>query len=109
MKYTKEERLAIAEEVISQHKTLRETAEKYSVSFGCVESWVKKYRELNGIIINKPKSSPDFEELNSLSKDELINEVIKARIGEERAKKGYEVKGGGQKKEYVSLSNKSIK
>ena len=42
-----------------------------------------------------------------MSKQQLIDEVIKARIGEERAKKGYTVKGGGQKKEYVILSNRS--
>ena len=51
----------------------------------------------------------DIEALSSMSKEQLIDEVIKARIGEERAKKGYEVKGGGQSKEYVSLRNKNTK
>lgn len=39
-------------------------------------------------IIDK-NGKPSFYELHELSKNQLIEEVIKARIGEERAKKGY--------------------
>ena len=40
---------------------------------------------------------------------ELIEELIKAKINEARAKKGYEVKGVGQNKEFISLNNKNSK
>lgn len=51
----------------------------------------------------------EISRLSSLSREELIDEVIKAKVGEARAKKGYEVKGGGENKEYVTLSNKNTK
>ena len=40
-------------------------------------------------------SAASLEELESMSKEELIRELIKARINEARLKKGYEVKGDG--------------
>ena len=51
----------------------------------------------------------EISRLSSLSKEEFIDEVIKAKVGEARAKKGYEVKGGGENKEYVTLSSKNTK
>ena len=42
-------------------------------------------------------------------KEEVINELIKANANELRAKKGYEVKGAGANKEFVSLNNKNTK
>ena len=44
------------------------------------------------------KSVPETNTLESyeaMSKDELIQELVKARIAEARLKKGYEVKGDG--------------
>ena len=51
----------------------------------------------------------EISRLSSLSREELIDEGIKAKVGEARAKKGYEVKGGGENKEYVTLSSKNTK
>ena len=51
----------------------------------------------------------EISRLSSLSKEELIDEVIKAKVNEARAKKGYEVKGGGANKEFVTLNNKNTK
>ena len=44
-----------------------------------------------------------------MTKEELINELILAKINEARAKKGYEVKGVGSSKEYISLNSKNSK
>ncbi len=74
---------------------------------------MRQYRDLNGLppmadckdalkILNKAKKK-NFDDLESLSREELINEVIKARVETERAKKGYAVKGGGLEKEFISL------
>jgi len=41
-----------------------------------------------------------------MSKDELIQELIKARIAEARLKKGYEVKGDGSVIRYSSKNTK---
>ena len=50
-----------------------------------------------------------LDELGRLSKQQLIAEVIKARIEAERAKKGYEVEGGGQTKEFMTSKKKNSK
>lgn len=44
-----------------------------------------------------------------MSKEELINELIKAKANELRAKKGYEVKGAGADKEFVPLNGRITK
>ena len=41
--------------------------------------------------------------------EELERENAKLKIEIERLKKGYYVKGVGQRKEYVSINNKNIK
>jgi len=41
-----------------------------------------------------------------MTKEELIQEVVKARITEARLKKGYEVKGDGSIIRYVSRNTK---
>jgi transposase len=54
-------------------------------------------------------SDYDIEAYMAMSKEELIDELIRAKVNEARAKKGYEVKGDGASKEYSSLSNKNFK
>ena len=44
-----------------------------------------------------------------MSTDQLISEVIKARVEAERAKKGYVVKGGCPEKEFINLSDLNTK
>ena len=72
---------------------------------------MRQYRDLNHLppmsdgkdtlkVINKAKKK-NFDDLEFLSREELIDE--------ERAKKGYAVKGGGQEKEFISLSNSNSK
>ena len=116
MKYTKEERLAVAKRIVEHELTYSSASQQYSISMATVYLWIKEYKRVNNIVIDgRSDFSPhfshekDMETLNSMSKEQLIDEVIRARIGEERAKKGYEVKGGGQSKEYVSLYNKNTK
>ena len=51
----------------------------------------------------------DIETYRAMSKEELINELIRAKVNEARAKKGYEVRGDGTNKEFISLSRKNSK
>lgn len=67
---------------------------------------MRLYRDLNGLpakrsskrglSVSKPLAEPaGMEEFESMTKEELIMELMKARIAEARLKKGYEVKGDG--------------
>jgi hypothetical protein len=47
-----------------------------------------------------------LEDLEAMTKEELIQELVKARITEARLKKGYEVKGDGS---VILYDNKNIK
>lgn len=115
MKYTEEERIAIGERVYKHELTYNEATKEYDISLASAGNYVRLYKEKTGISSSSLKTSRrqtegiDYDDLKTLSNEELIDEVIKARIGEERAKKGYIVRGGGQNKEYVSISKKSIK
>ena len=77
--------------------------------------WIKKYIEqgIDGLksrtgkcakkgIVGRPKKVETREE-------ELERENAKLKIEIERLKKGYYVKGVGQRQEYVSINNKNIK
>ena len=50
-----------------------------------------------------------YGDYSSMSKDELIEELMKARVREARLKKGYRVKGDGADKEYFLLDSKNTK
>lgn len=120
MKYTREQFIDVARKFVEGEITASQGQEILQIKKSGFFYWVRQYRELIGetIPINPKskkaiKSEADNEDeisrLSSLSKEELIDEVIKAKVGEARAKKGYEVKGGGGNKEYVILNNKNIK
>lgn len=107
MKYTKEQRLAIGRRVYEGELTRYQAAEEYGISDQTARDYMRLYRDTNNLPPKKAakgflntaistKSSPcGFNELEAMSKEELIKEVVKARINEARLKKGYEVKGDG--------------
>ena len=115
MRYTKEERLEIGKKVYSYELSISEAAEQYNLNWYTVRTYMRQYRELNhlpNMSAGKPikESNPaDINELESMSKEQLICEVIKARVETERAKKGYIVKGDGQEKAFISLNNLNSK
>lgn len=119
MNFTKEERMQIGREIYTHEITISEATEKYGVNWYTARSYMRQYRDLNNLppmsdgqeelkAINKNKKKK-YEDLVSMSKDQLINEVIKARVEAERAKKGYAVKGGGPVKEFINLSDLNTK
>ena len=71
------------------------------------------YVNLYKATINAPKglrpSSISLRDYSSLSKDELINELMNKDIEVERLKKGYLVKGVGSKKVFVSIQDVNMK
>ena len=62
--------------------------------------------QMNISTVEQPKGLEDYE---SMTKEELIQELIMAKINEARAKKGYEVKGVGAEKEFIPLDRKNTK
>ena len=48
-------------------------------------------------------------EYESMAREELIQELVLAKINEARAKKGYEVKGVGAEKEYIAYDSSNTK
>ena len=50
-----------------------------------------------------------LEDYETMTKEELIHELVRAKIAEARLKKGYEVKGVGAQKEYVPIDSKNTK
>lgn len=122
MHNTREESLDIGRRFANGELTVKQAMELLGCGRNSVYYWKNEYKRSIGDTSVSPKqyqpgqtikdevaNEDEISRLSSLSKEELIDEVIKAKVGEARAKKGYEVKGGGANKEYVILSNKNTK
>lgn len=106
MKYSKEERLAIGKRIYNGELSRYEAGEKYGISYTTARDYMREYRDAYNLPAKRgtPKQSAaaagsmpaaGLEGYESMSKEELIHELIMARINEARLKKGYEVKGDG--------------
>ena len=106
MKYTQEERLDIGRRIYEGEMTRYQAAEVYGISDQTARDYMRRYRDVNQLPAKRGKKAtvkaPSFQnapanidELESMSKEQLIQELVKARIAEARLKKGYEVKGDG--------------
>jgi len=110
--WSKEEKLRIVKLVMENG--LAETCRNENIYFGMVTNWVKKYKEEGetGLINKKKPGNPMVKYSNKKKltrEEELEYENMKLRVELERSKKGYIVKGDGQKKEYISINNKNLK
>lgn len=125
MKYSREERIEIGRKIYESGLSNLKAGEP----FGLCEESARRYRLLYEqsqgiehsssrarkegkaivppIMPGEPLSSS--EDYSSMSKEQLIEELMKARIREARLKKGYLVKGVGADKEYILLDNKNTK
>ena len=91
-------------------------AHKIGIQECVFRRWIKKYKEngFDGLISKTGKSSKKGINKGRTKKpktreEQLERENAKLKVEIERLKKGYYVKGVGQRKEYVSINNKSIK
>ena len=125
MKYTPNERLNIGRQVVTHELTRKEAMLQYQIGSTCIDRYIQLYKKSVGIPIKKAvhssndtssarsvtkkTTSMDIDAYMAMSKEELIDELIKAKANELRSKKGYEVKGVGANKEYISLNNKNTK
>jgi transposase len=122
MKYTKEQRIDIGRQVYTHEISHAEAEKKYGVVKSCIDNYIQDYKIANGIptgtrsvpcenpvFMKRESPQLDIEAYKSMSKEELIDELIRAKVNEARAKKGYEVKGDGAGKEFISLNNRNSK
>ena len=123
MKYTREERLDIGRRVYEGEINKYQAAEEYGISDHPARNYMRQYRFANGLPpkeqgFRKPREDgqpkpivlePGLEEYEAMSKEELIQELVRARIREARLKKGYEVEGVGSEKAFILLSSKNTK
>ena len=125
MKYTPEERLEIGRRIYEGEINVYKAAVEYGIGGTCARNYMRQYRSANnlpakgrgtaiirekGEAVPKPiVMDPGLEEYESMTKEELIQELVRSRIREARLKKGYEVKGDGPEKVFIPLSNKNTK
>ena len=121
MKYTREERLDIGKRIYDGEISKSEAAEGYGIHEATARDYMRLYRDANNLppktqkrrkkmfaaMPNKPAAEP--EEYESMTKEELIRELLRAKIREARLKKGYEVKGAGADKVFILLGSKNTK
>ena len=118
MKLTKEEKLDIGRRMYEKELTYQDVMSMYDVSETFAHKCMTDYKLENSIPLQKHTKSNktiisnddiDMDAYLSMSKEQLIDELIKAKANELRAKKGYEVKGVGVNKEFIPLNNKNSK
>ncbi len=117
MKYILEERLDIGRRIYDGELTKYAAAEQFGISINCARDYMRLYRDTNNlppkhnsrnshIAYSFSKEPASMEEFQSMTKEDLIQELVKARITEARLKKGYEVKGDGTVILYDSRNTK---
>lgn len=119
MKYTKEQRLDIGRRIYDGEISKYDAAEQYDISCETAREYMRLYRNENHLPPKCGYSASDgtpirknlpeqnnLEAYKAMSKDELIQELVKARIAEARLKKGYEVKGDGSIIHYSSKNTR---
>ena len=120
MKYTRDERLDIGRRIYEGEISRFEAAEEYGIGSDTARNYMRVYRAEHHLPARHVESNPDkikeparvptrLEDYESMSKEELINELVRAKIVEVRLKKGYMVKGVGAQKEFAPLDSKSTK
>ena len=123
MQYTLEERLEIGRRIYCGELNKLQAGEIYGICGGTARNYMRMYRDINqlppkkqasngklkGKELLQPVTDPNLEEYKSMTKEELIRELVRSKIREARLKKGYEVKGVGAEKVFIPLSSKNTK
>ena len=125
LKYNKEERLEVGRKIHESGLSNLKAAELFGISEESARRYRILYEHSQGIVrdsgtrhkgkldttafLTQGEPSGRAEDYSSMTKEELIEELLKSRIREARLKKGYMVKGVGVDKEYILLDNKNTK
>ncbi len=110
---TPEEKEAIVLEVLNGKAGYRAVARSHGISASLMYSWIDKYRNkgIEGLRSKAGKSNPDLGryDRHPSEVERLKKELLKKEIEIERLKKGYQVKGGGEAKEFVTTFDANTK
>ena len=108
-RYTYEFKKKVVQEYRIGHSSSRELWKRYGISNSVILGWVRLYDEgilETGRTHNRGNPYSALYTSKSLSREERLElENLKLKIENERLKKGYLAKGGGVRKEYVSISD----
>ena len=112
--WTKEEKLTIVLDMINNEISIKAKARELKIHPSLTGRWMKEYLE-KGEQTLEPKRKPGnplckyTNRKNLTEKEQMEYEIMKLRIENERLKKGYIVKGDGQKKQFIILKDKNSK
>ena len=122
MKYTKEQRLDIGRRIYDGEIDQYQAVVEYDISDCTARNYMRLYRKTNHLpcksrtsrknnmnatsISSTPGKHASLQDYQDMTKEELIQALIQARIKEARLKKGYEVKGDGSIIRYSSKNTK---
>ena len=120
MRSPEEKEAIVLEYLNDKHTSYRKTADKYGIPQRIFRIWIKKYREqgIDGLRSQTGKTkhcgkgnplSGLQNKKNKTREEELQLKVMKLEIEVARLKKGYQVKGVGLKKEYVTIKDLNTK
>ena len=123
MALSKEERLELGRKLCQKEMTRKEARELFGFGDATLDNYLREYKKSVGIpivpknkIVSKSKDNAfeiaktiDLDAYMAMSKEELIDELIKAKANELRAKKGYEVRGVGANKEFITSDEENSK
>ena len=120
MRSPEEKEAIILEYFNDHHGSIKKLIEKYGIERSRFRRWIIKYRE-NGIEGLKSKTGKTKHpgkgnpfvglqnKKNKTREEELELENLKLKVEVARLKKGYQVKGVGSKKEYVTIKDLNTK
>ena len=120
MRTPEEKEQIVLEYLQDKNPSGRKTAAKYDISYSLFCYWLRYYREsgIDGLKsqTGKTKCSRKGNPYGGLQKkktktreEELELENLKLKVEVARLKKGYQVKGVGSKKEYVTIKDLNTK
>ena len=112
-----EEKEKLILEMINNGYGFHTMSKKYGITKSSLSRWYYAYKEkgINGLKSNTGKHKVTSKNMGMHLKkpknkiEELELEIMKKDIEIARLKKGYNVKGVGQEKEFVTTFNKNIK
>ena len=112
--WTKEQKLEIINKHLKEHVSVRSLEKEYNADRSMICHWIRDYNELGekGLDPKGHKGNPyaALHTKNNLTEIERLRlELAKKEVECERLKKGYSVKGVGQRKEYVIINKKNSK
>ena len=112
--WTPEQKSEIVHKHLDDHISVRTLEKEYAADRSMICRWVKEYvAEGESAFIPKGHPGNPFAALHTsknLSELERLRLMVaKLEIENERLKKGYQVKGAGANKEYVTIQDKNTK